>query len=148
MHTKPQELSVYQTRLLLSKIIAICWGLAVASLVLLFLYFFHFSSVDPFIFIDNQFFGKVLPSVFSLIFYLLDIIILSLVIWFSEKNGRVLYVALPWFAFNFLETLSDIYFFRYDPHFILEEFVFLSLYFCLVFFSASLLRRGVSVTTR
>ena len=124
--------SVYQTKLLLHKITAVCWGLVVISLFLVFLYFVDFSPLNSFIVIDNQFFGKTVQSIYLLGFYLFDIIILALVICFLEKNVRVLFIALPWFVFNFLETFFDLFAFRYDSHFLFEELVFLSLYSYLI----------------
>jgi len=128
MHTKHQEMPEYRIISLLNSIISVCWGLIVVSLVLVLLHFIDFSSLDSFIFIDNQFFGKIIQSIYLLGFYLFDIVVLALVIWFLEKNVRVLFIALPWFVFNFLETFFDLFVFRYDFHFVFEELVFLALY--------------------
>lgn len=132
MQIRHQEISAHRTKSLLNKIIAVCWGFIVVSLFLVFLYFIDFFPLDSFIFIDNQLFGKTVQSIYLLGFYLFDIIILALVIWFLEKNVRILFIALPWFVFNFLETFFDLFTFRYDPHFLFEELVFLLLYTYLV----------------
>ena len=118
----------HRTKSFPNKILSICWGLLIVSSFLVFLYFFDFLPLDSFLLIDNQFFGKSVEPSYLLGFYLFDITILVLVILFLEKNTRILFIALPWFLFNFTETLFDIYGFKYDFHFVLEELAFLSLY--------------------
>ncbi len=116
------------------KIVSILYGLIITSSALLIGSVFNIDQFFENIFFDNYFFGIKLKLYF--LFYILDIIIISLIILLIEKDMHFGYIlTIFWATLNVIENLFDISSFKDYPHMVIEELLIILIYFYLVILS-------------
>jgi len=114
------------------KVISICYGLIVVSIVLLFAYLMGLNKIFNIIILDNYFFG-IKTELFFVLYHLSNILILLTVIHLLQKKVILgILLGIFWSLFNLTETIFDLPVFSFDPSIIFEEILFLFIYLFLL----------------